>query len=192
MCGEAMNKKELFERLFKVDLLTMVNDKVSNVRLALAKVLRHHFISQINGNFLIKTLFIKFFVGAFVFDIDVNTAVRILKNDPKTDVRLLVQDIQTFPMNDSDNSSIDINEFLERITSITRSSSISTQDEADVEQHAHIKDIMKDIDTKVAKQAQSESPLRSSMTGDDEERLFANNGSTGEDQQRQESEEAKF
>lgn len=49
MCGEAMNKKELFERLFKADLLSMVNDRVSNVRLALAKVLRHHFINQING-----------------------------------------------------------------------------------------------------------------------------------------------
>lgn len=45
MCGEAMTKKELFERLFKADLLSMVNDKVSNVRLALAKVLRHHFIN---------------------------------------------------------------------------------------------------------------------------------------------------
>jgi len=40
-----MNKKELFERLFKVDMLSMVNDKVSNVRVALAKVLRHHFIN---------------------------------------------------------------------------------------------------------------------------------------------------
>ena len=50
MSGEAMNRKELFERLFKADLLSMVSDPVSNVRLALAKVLRHHFISQINGN----------------------------------------------------------------------------------------------------------------------------------------------
>jgi hypothetical protein len=50
MCGEAMNKKELFERHFKSDMLALVNDKVSNVRLCLAKVLRHHFINQINGN----------------------------------------------------------------------------------------------------------------------------------------------
>ena len=49
MCGEAMNKKELFERHFKADMLQMVNDKVSNVRMSLAKVLRHHFINQING-----------------------------------------------------------------------------------------------------------------------------------------------
>lgn len=118
-----------------------------------------------------------------MFDIDVNTAVRILKNDPKTDVRLLVQDIQTFPMNDESNGSVDINDFLEKISQLnsSRASSISTQDEADVEQHAHIKDIMKDIDTKVAKQAQSESPLRTSSYGDEESRLFANGGGHSEE-----------
>ena len=52
MCGEAMSKKELFEHHFKVDMLTMVNDKVSNVRMSLAKVLRHHFINQLNGKFI--------------------------------------------------------------------------------------------------------------------------------------------
>ena len=50
MCGEAMNKKEIFEAHFKADMLSMVTDKVSNVRMSLAKVLRHHFINQINGN----------------------------------------------------------------------------------------------------------------------------------------------
>jgi len=49
MCGEAMNKKEIFESYFKADMLSMVTDKVSNVRMILAKVLRHHFINQING-----------------------------------------------------------------------------------------------------------------------------------------------
>jgi hypothetical protein len=33
MCGEAMKKKELFEREFKADMLSLVNDRVSNVRL---------------------------------------------------------------------------------------------------------------------------------------------------------------
>jgi len=45
MCGEAMNKKEIFEKYLKADMLTLVNDKVVNVRLALARVLRHHFIN---------------------------------------------------------------------------------------------------------------------------------------------------
>lgn len=43
MCGEAMNKKDIFERHFKADMLSLVNDKVSNVRMCLAKVLRYHF-----------------------------------------------------------------------------------------------------------------------------------------------------
>lgn len=45
MCGEAMNKKDLFERHFKADMLALVSDRVSNVRMSLAKVLRHHFIN---------------------------------------------------------------------------------------------------------------------------------------------------
>lgn len=51
MCGEAMNRKDLFERHFKADMLALVNDKVSNVRMSLAKVLRHHFINQISGKY---------------------------------------------------------------------------------------------------------------------------------------------
>lgn len=67
MCGEAMMKKELFERDFKSDMLSLVVDPVTNVRMALAKVLRHHFLNQTNG--------------PFVFDNEVNDAVRILKKD---------------------------------------------------------------------------------------------------------------
>jgi nitrogen regulatory protein PII len=67
MCGEAMNRKELFEKYFKSLMLSMVMDRVQNVRMVLAKVLRHHFLNQING--------------AFVFDLEVNDAVRILKSD---------------------------------------------------------------------------------------------------------------
>jgi hypothetical protein len=40
MAGEAMNKKDIFEKHFKADMLSLVNDKVSNVRLSLAKILR--------------------------------------------------------------------------------------------------------------------------------------------------------
>ena len=79
MCSETMMRKDLFERCFKPDMLSIVNDKVSNVRLALAKVLRHHFLNQISG--------------IFVFDIDVNDAVRILKKDRSSDVRSFVEDI---------------------------------------------------------------------------------------------------
>lgn len=40
MCGDAMNKKELFEKYFKYELLSMVGDKVPNVRMCLSRVLR--------------------------------------------------------------------------------------------------------------------------------------------------------
>lgn len=40
-----MNKKSIFERFFKADLLKLVKDPVSNVRLSLAKIIRHHFLN---------------------------------------------------------------------------------------------------------------------------------------------------
>lgn len=86
MCSEAMMKKELFEKYFKADLLGLVVDPVSNVRLTLAKVLRHHFLNQSNG--------------PFAFDTEVNDAVKLLKGDSSEDVRAFVEDIQTFPIND--------------------------------------------------------------------------------------------
>ena len=51
MCGEAMNKKELFEKYFKFEMLSLAGDKVPNVRMCLSRVLRQHFIG-INGAFV--------------------------------------------------------------------------------------------------------------------------------------------
>lgn len=84
MCSEAMNKKELFERYLKYELLSIVGDRVPNVRMCLARVLRQHFLGH---------------NSAFAFDQDVNDAVRLLKKDRSADVREHVLDIQTFPMN---------------------------------------------------------------------------------------------
>lgn len=56
MCGEAMNKKELFEKYFKYELLSMVGDKVPNVRMFLSRVLRAHFLG-INGKFRIHLIY---------------------------------------------------------------------------------------------------------------------------------------
>ena len=71
--------KELFEKYFKYELLSIVGDRVPNVRMCLSRVLRQHF-SGIGG--------------AFVFDSDVNDAVRILKKDKSADVRDPVAEIQ--------------------------------------------------------------------------------------------------
>jgi len=64
--------KPLFEKYFKIDFLSLVNDRVINVRIMVAKVLRHHFLKEI--------------AGEFVFDPEFNEAVRVLKLDKMEDV----------------------------------------------------------------------------------------------------------
>ena len=78
MCSEAMSKKDLFERYLKYELLSIVGDRVPNVRMCLSRVLRQHFLGH---------------NSAFVFDQDVNNAVRLLKKDKSMDVREHVIDI---------------------------------------------------------------------------------------------------
>ena len=51
MCSDAMNKKDIFERYLKFELLSIVGDRVPNVRMCLARVLRQHFTSH-NGAFV--------------------------------------------------------------------------------------------------------------------------------------------
>lgn len=82
-----MMKKELFEKYFKAEFLQLVNDRVPNVRISVAKVLRQHFLKEISGS--------------FVFDIEVNDAVRVLKEDVCPDVRFHVEDIETYPVDDT-------------------------------------------------------------------------------------------
>ena len=65
----------------------MANDRVSNVRICVAKVLRYHFLKEISG--------------VFVFDQDMNDCVNILKQDKCEDVRSQVTDIETYPVNDT-------------------------------------------------------------------------------------------
>ena len=53
MCeGKMMMDKENFEKYFKEDFIALVNDRVPNVRIAVAKVLRHHFLKEISGAFV--------------------------------------------------------------------------------------------------------------------------------------------
>ena len=68
-----MQKKEIFEKHFKLDFLNMVNDRVPNVRICVAKTLRHHFVKEISGE--------------FVYDTEVMGAVRVLKLDTCEDVK---------------------------------------------------------------------------------------------------------
>lgn len=66
MCkGPMMMKKDIFEKYFKLHFLSLVNDKVPNVRIGVAKALRHHFLKEISGT--------------FVYDQEFNEAVHVLK-----------------------------------------------------------------------------------------------------------------
>ena len=113
MCSEALNKKELFERYLKYELLSIVGDRVPNVRMCLSRVLRQHFLSH---------------NGAFIFDQDVNDAVRLLKKDKSMDVREHVMDIQTFPMN-HDDSQLNLADFMQRMRDqISRRQSLDVSD----------------------------------------------------------------
>lgn len=79
---------EIFHEHFIHDFLSLVSDKVPNVRISVARTLRNHF----------KTL-----NGAFVNDPLVTSALRMLKHDKEAEVRDLVQEIQS--LHDFDDTS---------------------------------------------------------------------------------------
>ena len=82
MCGGSlMNNQHLFEKYFKLDFLSLVDDRVPNVRIGVAKALRHHFLKEISG--------------AMVNDPEVNETVRLLKQDRCEDVKYYVNEIET-------------------------------------------------------------------------------------------------
>lgn len=109
MMGPMMQQKDVFERHFKYDFLQMVNDRVSNVRIILAKALRHHFVKEISG--------------VFVNDPEMNDAIRILKQDKSADVRQQVSDIETIAGPD-----LTIETFLERIEELRRTQHANDSD----------------------------------------------------------------
>lgn len=74
--GELTKHKEIFERYFKLDLLSLVGDRVPNVRIMLAEVLKNN-------------------QQSFVGDKHFNEAVIVLKKDANSDVRLEVSEIPT-------------------------------------------------------------------------------------------------
>ena len=137
MCGgKMMQQKELFEKYFKLDFLLMANDRVSNVRICMAKVLRHHFLKEISG--------------AFVFDQDMNDAVNILKLDKCEDVRTQVADIETYPVNDT--RQVTMESYLKNLeeqrasTNWSDSDSSYSEDERNIEQEIRRHNSEEEID----------------------------------------------
>ena len=124
MCKNMMNKKELFEKYFKLDFLSLVNDRVPNVRIGMSKVMRHHFLKEISG--------------AMVYDLEVNDAVRVMKMDKTEDVKQNVSDIETYPSNDP--KEVTVESFIQTLTEIRMSTtsrsdtdSMNSEDEYRIE-----------------------------------------------------------
>jgi len=125
MCnGQMMMKKELFEKYFKLDFVSMATDRVPNVRIAMAKVVRHHFLKEINGS--------------FVNDKDLNDAVRLLKIDVCPDVRLQVHDIETYAADETNDVTVEsfktsLNESRMSLRGGSDSGSITSEDDLKIE-----------------------------------------------------------
>lgn len=123
MCEHVMNQApEIFQEYFIHDFLSLVTDRVANVRICVARTLKNHFL-QING--------------AFVSDNLVYQAIRVLRHDKDTDVINLVTEIQAFQDYDdtssqassaSANTEMSVEQFGE-ILSKSRRSSHSTDGE---------------------------------------------------------------
>ena len=92
MCEEIMNQaKDLFDEYFKHDMLSLVSDKVVNVKITLARALMNHF-KKINCTLMNDTL--------------VNQAIRVLKADKSQDVVYLINELQTYhDISDTESSS---------------------------------------------------------------------------------------
>lgn len=122
MChGELMQNKPLFEKFFKREFLTLVGDKVANVRILLAKALRHHFLKEI--------------AGVFVEDPDFNEAVRVLKLDSCTEVLAEVGEIQiSVTEKETEASERTVDEFVATLVDYSSDSgSINSEDEVAIE-----------------------------------------------------------
>jgi hypothetical protein len=93
--------------------LKLALDPVKNVRIVVARVLESHFSEK---------------DGAFVFDITVNKAIKILKKDFCLDVRQQLEKITTYPLNDT--SEVDVEKWREEINKM-ESSLIDTDSESE-------------------------------------------------------------
>lgn len=110
--GAMMQQKEIFEKYFKIDYMSLVNDKTVNVRICLSKALRFHFLKEISGQ--------------FVYDQDINDMIRVLKLDKSEDVQYHVQDIETFPLNDT--REVTLESFLDHLQQLRMASSSKVSD----------------------------------------------------------------
>lgn len=131
-----MMEKEIFEKYFKLDFLAVVNDRVPNVRIAMAKVMRYHFMKEISGS--------------FIYDAEVNDAVRLMNQDKCADVRIEVSDIEAQTSGQTD---LSMDSFMQALNDIrlntssrTDSDSMNSEDEYKIENEIKRHNSEDDID----------------------------------------------
>jgi hypothetical protein len=73
MCGEALSHKGLFFRYFKNPMLSLVEDRVISVRMALARVLKQHYVKHLSES--------------LISDRDIALVIEKLKQDKSSDIR---------------------------------------------------------------------------------------------------------
>ena len=123
MCkGPMMMKKDIFENYFKLDFLSLVNDRVPNVRICVAKAIRYHFLKEISGT--------------FVYDQEFNEAVHVLKNDQSDEVRFLVNDIETYPADKK--YDITVEDFISKLNDLRGNTSADDDDSMNSEDEQRI------------------------------------------------------
>jgi hypothetical protein len=52
MCKNVMMNKEIFDKYFKKDFISLIKDKVAVVRVQLAETINHHFLIELNGTYV--------------------------------------------------------------------------------------------------------------------------------------------
>lgn len=119
MCMKVMDNKELFQHYFMPLFLGLCLDPVKNVRIVVARVLERHFSNN---------------EGAFVFDVLVNQAVKILKKDFCFDVRSQLENISTFPLNDT--SEVDVDAWKKEVRQL-ESQLVDTDSEQSSSEHSN-------------------------------------------------------
>lgn len=79
MGGEALNMKDVFNKYFKKDMVTMAGDRVLGVRMAFARVLKQHYLAHVENS--------------FINDRQIAAAIKRLQADTSSDIRQMVSSI---------------------------------------------------------------------------------------------------
>lgn len=118
-----MMNKEVFDKYFKLDFLSLVGDRVINVRIMMAKALVHHFLKEI--------------MGTFIADQEFNEAVWVLKQDECEEVKYLVSEIELqYP--DEKYKDVTLDSFLAKMKDMRNNSSRSDTDSMNSEDESRI------------------------------------------------------